>query len=75
MPQVLIECPTTKQPVYTGLDMDARTWATATVERNSIQCPHCPEMHTWSMKDAWVEGQPRRRGIGNQRCRGRYDGR
>jgi hypothetical protein len=59
MAQVLIECPETKQPVFTGLDFDESSWTSATLERNSVQCPHCPQMHEWSKKDAWLEGERR----------------
>jgi hypothetical protein len=61
MAQVLVECPATKQPIYTGLDFDERGWSRAMMGRNSVQCPHCPEMHAWDKKDAWLEGQPRPR--------------
>lgn len=63
MAQVLIECPTTKHPIYTGLDFDEHAWSSVSVRRNSIQCPHCPDMHTWEKRDAWLDGQLRVRSI------------
>ena len=53
--QVVIDCPKTKQRVYTGLAHDDAAFASATLEESAIQCPHCGEVHRWSKKDARLE--------------------
>ncbi len=55
MSQVMIRCPETGKPVATGMAMDRKSFDSATLERNSVQRPHCGKAHTWSKKDAWLQ--------------------
>lgn len=55
MPSVKIKCPVTGKDVPTGMVMDLVSFANATLTNNTIQCPHCGKVHTWSKVDAFVE--------------------
>jgi|SRR5205814_9859396 endogenous inhibitor of DNA gyrase (YacG/DUF329 family) len=52
--QVTIRCPRTGKNVPTGVAMDEESFKSATLKDNSVQCPHCGEMHTWQKKDAFL---------------------
>lgn len=57
MAMVLIRCPNTGKPLATGIGMDPGSFASSTLLNNTVgPCPHCGQNHTWSKKDAWLEG-------------------
>ena len=53
--RLMIMCPVEHRSIFTGLEMDERTWATITLEANSIGCPLCGQMHRWSKQDAFFD--------------------
>ncbi len=55
MVQLMIACPETGQPVFTGLYADDATLPHA---RAAVGCPHCGDLHDWNPAEAWAE-QPR----------------
>jgi hypothetical protein len=55
MPEVLIDCPSTGNPVPTGIAMSEELFASTTMRGNSVRCPHCQQMHTWDKEDAYLE--------------------
>jgi len=57
MPQVMINCPKTGNPISTQMNMDQRSFDTATLSQNSVDCPECRQTHTWDKKDAFLEGE------------------
>ena len=54
MAKVMIKCPTSGKPVFTGMAMDKSSFEVASLSRNSVKCPHCGNMHTWDKKDAYL---------------------
>lgn len=57
MPEVLIDCPTTGKPIYTGIALSKQTFEGAAMQGNTVQCPHCQQMHTWDKEDAYLEDE------------------
>jgi hypothetical protein len=53
---ILIVCPTTSQPVLTGLFMNRRSFRKERIENREVLCPHCGQVHIWSKKDAHLAG-------------------
>jgi hypothetical protein len=51
---ILINCPNTKKLLHTGISMAPEIFETATLDHNSIECPHCSAMHIWDKKDAFL---------------------
>ena len=51
---VIITCPVTRRPVPTGIAMDAVSFQSSTLMNNSVSCPHCGGMHTWSKHNAYL---------------------
>jgi hypothetical protein len=57
MGKLMIRCPNTGKPLFTGIAIDRATFENPTnVFRNNTvgPCPHCGQMHTWSKEDAFV---------------------
>lgn len=60
MAKLIIDCPNTGKPVFTGIDLPKSTLESTTLENNTTDCPHldCPEdTHTWDKEDAYLEGE------------------
>ena len=55
MGTVMIRCPTTGQPLATGLTADASEFARTPVFMARAACPFCGTEHEWFARDAWVE--------------------
>lgn len=56
MVKVMIKCPNTGKPVYTGFDMDRQSFYSSFLSGNTIgPCPHCRKAHTWDKKDAYLK--------------------
>jgi hypothetical protein len=52
--QVMIRCPKTAKNVLTGIAMDEKSFETSTMHDNSVHCPACGEMHTWTKGKAFL---------------------
>jgi hypothetical protein len=55
MPRIMIKCPTTGKLIPTGMAADQNSFDSSTFTNNSVQCPECGRMHTWSKQDAQLE--------------------
>lgn len=56
MGRIMITCPTTKQPVNTGIYMDRTTYERSTPRNNKLTCPHCHQIHLWDKEDSYLQG-------------------
>lgn len=54
MQDVMILCPTTQQPLATGVQLSEAVFATAVFMNVRVQCPHCEEEHRWNKDDAFL---------------------
>jgi hypothetical protein len=55
---VVIECPNTGKAVRTGIEIgEVDAFRFVGLIPQSCACPHCPERHTWTQRDAWIERQ------------------
>jgi endogenous inhibitor of DNA gyrase (YacG/DUF329 family) len=55
--RIMIRCPKTNKPMYTGMTMPQQAFDSSTLEDNTVgPCPHCGGQHTWSKEDAFLEG-------------------
>ena len=53
---VVIQCPNTGKATRTGLELpDISGFTFMGLAPISSTCEHCPEAHTWTQKDAWIE--------------------
>jgi hypothetical protein len=50
--RVLIRCPRTERPVYTGLNLDWSALEACDLPEQKVVCPECGEEHVWSKPDA-----------------------
>ena len=55
MPRVLIQCPETGRPVYTGMNFDWLTFDSLQLGEKSIDCPECGKRHVWTRQDAILQ--------------------
>jgi endogenous inhibitor of DNA gyrase (YacG/DUF329 family) len=55
MARVMVNCPATNKPVFTGMDFDKRTFESANISGNSFRCSECGSFHTWNKEDAHLE--------------------
>jgi HipA-like protein len=55
--RLVITCPTTGNPVSTGMVMDQQMFEREDIvlENNTIRCSACGQLHTWNKKDARLE--------------------
>jgi len=51
MPEIYIKCPKTDLNLRTGFVVD--NLESNIFSNNSVNCPHCKGVHTWSNKDAF----------------------
>ena len=49
---VMITCPTTRQSLFTGVQISEAVFATAVFTHVKVLCQHCQEEHRWSKADA-----------------------
>ena len=54
MPQVMITCPDSGEPVYTGLNLDWFSLDALDLGENSFKCPDCGKVHAWTKSDAFL---------------------
>ena len=57
MARVMIACPDTGKPVYTGMSCDEVTFETSQLTDKSVLCPECGQVHTWNKQDAYLESE------------------
>jgi hypothetical protein len=55
MPDIMIRCPTLKEPVSTGLTTEAIKFESLDDLSIPLRCPACRKTHHWGLKDAWVK--------------------
>jgi hypothetical protein len=55
--RIMIICPESDMPFYTGLDMDHAAFESADLEDQSATCPHCGGVHAWRKEDAFLVGE------------------
>jgi hypothetical protein len=56
MPDLMIRCPKTQEPMPTGILMNRQSLENSKLANNvSGPCPHCGELHTWNLEDAWLD--------------------
>jgi hypothetical protein len=53
--KVLIRCPVTGEPVYTGLDMDLERFENTLFSMIVRNCRICGGRHVWTNADAWLQ--------------------
>lgn len=53
--RVVIRCPQTGELIPTGVQMDAKAFATVTLRDYITICPKCGATHKWSKSDAVPE--------------------
>ena len=54
MSQVLITCPETGRPVYTGLNFEWPTFESTDLPKQTLKCPLCGKVHEWAKTDAYL---------------------
>lgn len=55
MAKIMINCPVTKQPVATGLQLPEEMFEKVNIRDTTTKCPACGKVHIWSKKDAFLE--------------------
>jgi hypothetical protein len=55
MGMLMIRCPTTGQPIFTGRSIDSSIFRSTPVFFSRTYCPRCHGTHEWFAKDAWVD--------------------
>ena len=54
--RLMILCPSTKQPIYAGLEMERDTLDRLPNVSSAVdRCPACGKRHDWRPAEAWVE--------------------
>lgn len=54
MPQIMITCPETGKPIYTGMNLDWFAFESTQLGKASLECPKCGEVHEWGKRDAYL---------------------
>ena len=55
LPGVIVKCPTTGRPVWTGVTISATLLAELDDSATfSFRCGICNELHAWTKEDAWL---------------------
>ncbi len=55
MPRVMIHCPDTGKPVYTGMNFDWFQFETTTLGTRKLECPACGKTHQWTRADVYLD--------------------
>ena len=53
MATLMIKCPSTGQPISTGMDLDKASFDSSTFSNNGVGCPICRQTHIWNKSDAF----------------------
>ena len=56
MGMLMIRCPRTREPLFTGRYVKSATFRCTPVFFSRTYCQHCHELHEWFARDAWVAG-------------------
>lgn len=51
---VMITCPNTGRAVSTGIETDARSFASLSDVPKQSKCPVCGSVHVWWKREAWI---------------------
>ena len=54
MARVMIDCPETRKPVYTGENCTWFEFDALPAEKRELRCPQCGNWHSWSHDDAYL---------------------
>jgi len=54
MLSVMIFCPRTREPVYTGIETDEASFARLPRVLCRTGCPVCGRQHPWTNREAWL---------------------
>jgi hypothetical protein len=54
MGMLMIRCPITGRPFFTGRYVETATFRASPVFFSRTYCPHCRATHEWFARDAWV---------------------
>lgn len=55
MSRLLINCPETGKPVYTGLNMEWYALEALELGEQELDCPECGRRHCWTKHDATLQ--------------------
>jgi hypothetical protein len=53
--RVMICCPETKEPVFTGVELTSQDFKNGDFRDMEVWCPHCHISHRWNKADAFLE--------------------
>jgi hypothetical protein len=62
MAKIFTDCPVSGQPIDTGIEIDADSFASLKSFVGRVYCPHCDIEHGWTKDRAWVSETGKRRG-------------
>jgi hypothetical protein len=54
MPMIMIQCPTFKRAIPTGLTTESIKFGSLSGLAIPLQCPVCLKTHRWERAEAWV---------------------
>ena len=59
MPRIMITCPNTGKPIFTGMSMDRYSFEqdNKAFSDTGASCPECGEVHPWQKQDAYLEDE------------------
>lgn len=63
MHKLMITCPTTQKPVFTGRIVRVRDYDQARIPGSAFRCPLCGEQHVWNKEMALAEPVPVARAV------------
>jgi len=58
MSLVMIRCPQTGQPIYTGIETDPESFQCVDDVQTHSRCPLCGGEHAWWKREAWLADAP-----------------
>lgn len=53
--RLFITCPSSGQPIFTGVTMEKPAFDKSWFEAVAVRCPHCHRTHVWDKTDAFFE--------------------
>jgi endogenous inhibitor of DNA gyrase (YacG/DUF329 family) len=58
MGRIMINCPNTGKPVFTGMTMDRESFEqdSNAFSQTGTPCSECGELHKWQKQEAFMEG-------------------
>ena len=55
MARVMINCPETGEPDFTGMSFDWSSFESVKIGEKLVRCSACGDEHTWKRPDAYLE--------------------